>query len=116
RAGIERPVTPMFLFIAFLIFTASLAAAGYYVWSVPRQEQHEIFAGRLRGWGASGGARVRRSSDLIKSEQRGRLGPIGDFVAWIGILRRLQEYITQANLKYRAADVFALSLIIAVVA
>ncbi len=106
----------MFLFIAFLIFTASLAAAGYYVWSVPRQEQQEIFAGRLRELRASGGARVRRSSDLLKSEQRGRLGPIGDFVAWIGVLRRLQEYISQANLKYRAADVFALSLIVAVVA
>jgi tight adherence protein B len=36
-------------------------------------------------------------------------------VAWIGRLRRLQEYIDQANLKYRAAEVFALSLLIAMV-
>ena len=27
----------MFLLVAFLIFTGALGAAGYYVWSVPRQ-------------------------------------------------------------------------------
>jgi tight adherence protein B len=32
----------------------------------------------------------------------------------VGVLRRLQEYIDQANLKYRAADVFGLSILIAV--
>jgi hypothetical protein len=46
--------------------------------------------------------------------QRGSLAFLGDFVSWIGILRRLQIYIDQANLKYRAAEVLSLCLIIAV--
>src|SRR5438046_235195 len=54
------------------------------------------------------GARV--SSDLIKREHRGPLAFLGDFVSWLGVMRRLQAYIVQANLKYRAADVVGLSL------
>src|SRR5258708_27433086 len=38
---------------------------------------------------------------------------LGDFVEWIGVLRRLQEYIDQANLKYRAPEVFALCVMLA---
>ncbi|HNB53645.1 MAG TPA: hypothetical protein PK530_16975, partial [Anaerolineales bacterium] len=56
---------------------------------------------------AGGGA------DLIRREQRGSFAAIGDFVAWVGVLRRLQEMIDQANLKYRAADIFAISIVIA---
>jgi tight adherence protein B len=37
---------------------------------------------------------------------------VGDFVAWIGLLRRLQEFIDQANLKYRATDVFVVSILV----
>src|SRR5258708_5160394 len=104
----------MFLFIAFLIFGGALMAAGYYVWSVPQDHANEILQGRLRELRVSGGARARDSSDLVRKEQRGSLAFLGDFVAWIGVLRRLQEYIDQANLKYRAAEVFALCLLIAV--
>jgi tight adherence protein B len=102
----------MFLFAAFLIFTGALGVAAYYVWNVPQQEAQEVFASRLRELRASSGARTRKASDLVRREQRGRLAPIGDFVAWIGVLRRLQQYIDQANLKYRAAEVFALCVII----
>ncbi len=35
--------------------------------------------------------------------ERGSLASLGDFIYWIGLLRRLQDYIDQANLKYRAA-------------
>lgn len=105
----------MFLFIAFLIFSGALAAAAYYVWSVPQQQEQEILARRLRGLRVSGAARTRTAGDLVRSERRGRLAFLGDFVAWIGVLRRLQEYIDQANLKYRAAEVFALCVLIAVV-
>jgi len=105
----------MFLFLVFLIFTGAMAAAVYYVWAVPRQQEREILAARLRELRLSGGARSRMQGDLVRREQRGLLAPVGDFVAWIGILRRLQKYIDQANLKYRASDVFALCAITAVV-
>jgi tight adherence protein B len=104
----------VFFFIAFLIFTGALAAAGYYAWSVPQQHDQEILATRLRELRLSSGARTRTPSDLVRSEQRGRLAALGDFVAWIGMLPRLQLYIEQANLKYRATEVFALCVMIAV--
>ena len=104
----------MFFFIALLLFTGALAAAGYYAWSVPQQQAQEILATRLRELRMSSGVRTRTSSDLVRREQRGRLAALGDFVAWIGMLRRLQLYIEQANLKYRATEVFALCVMIAV--
>jgi len=105
----------VFFFLVFLIFTGALAVAGYYVWSVPRQQEYEILSHRLRELRLSGGPRTRARTDLIRRDQRGRLGFLGDFVEWIGVLRRLQEYIDQANLKYRAAEMFALSIMIAAV-
>src|SRR6266404_8439754 len=107
----------MFLFIAFLIFTGALMAAGYYTWSVPQQQAQDVLSSRLRELRVSGGGgRSRTSHDLVRREQRGALAFLGDFVAWVGVLRRLQAYIEQANLKYRATDVFALCVIIAAVA
>jgi tight adherence protein B len=103
----------MFLLVAFLIFTGALAAAGYYVWSVPRQQENEILTTRLRELRVPG-SRTRTSGDLIRREQRSALAPLADFFAWVGILRRLQTYINQADLKYRAPEVFGLSLIICV--
>ena len=102
----------MFPLVAFLIFSSAIGVAVYYVWSVPRQQAHEVLAGRLRELRLSAGVRVQAPGDLLRREQRGKLGPLGDFVAWIGVLRRLQDYIDQANLKYRAAEVFALSIVI----
>jgi tight adherence protein B len=104
----------MFLLVSFLIFTGALGAAAYYVWYVPREHAQELLASRLRELRVSGGARLRAATDLVRREQRGSLAFLGDFVSWIGILRRLQLYIDQANLKYRAAEVFSLCLIIAV--
>lgn len=106
----------MFLFLSFLIFIGALGAAAYYVWYVPREEAQELLASRLRELRVSGGARVRAAADLVRREQRGSLAFLGDFVSWLGVLRRLQLYIDQANLKYRAAEVFALCLIIAIAA
>jgi tight adherence protein B len=102
----------MFVLVAFLIFSAALFAAGYYVWQVPQQETEELLAGRLRELRRTSGVRSRVARDLIKSERRGSFAALGDFVQWVGVLRRLQEHIDQANLKYRAADVFSLSLIL----
>jgi tight adherence protein B len=105
----------VFLFIAFLIFTGALGAAGYYVWSVPQQHEQEILTGRLRELRLAGGHRSRMAADLVRRERRGPLAPLGDFVDWIGVLRRLQLMIQQANLRYRAADVFAVCLLITLV-
>jgi tight adherence protein B len=102
----------MFFFVALLIFTGALSAAGYYVWTVPKQEEHEILVNRLRELRVPG-ARTRGTGDLLRRERRGQFAALTDFVAWIGPVRRLQQYIDQANLKYRAPEVLGLSIIIA---
>jgi len=104
----------MFLFIAFLIFTGAFAAAGYYVWSVPQQHSEDVLASRLRELRMAGVSRT-RVGDIVRRQRRGAFAPLGDFVEWIGVLRRLQLSINQANLKYRAADVFVVCLLIALV-
>lgn len=103
----------MFLFAAFLIFTAALLAAGYYVFQVPHREATQALTARMRELRARTNPRTRSAPDLLRREKRGSLAFLGDFVAWIGLLRRLQQYIEQANLAYRAADVFGLCLVIA---
>jgi tight adherence protein B len=81
---------------------------------VPQQQAQQLLASRLRELRLAGGGRSRAASDLVRREQRGRLAFLGDFVAWMGIWRRLQEFIDQANLKYRATEVFALCVLVAV--
>ncbi|MBS1873127.1 MAG: type II secretion system F family protein [Acidobacteria bacterium] len=105
----------MFLFVAFLVFGAALLAAGYFAFTVPQQETEALLAARLRDLRVRGGAGRARASapDLLRRERRGRLAFLGDFFQWIGLLRRLQEYIYQANLKYRATEVFVLCVILA---
>ena len=103
----------MFLFAAFLIFTAALLAAGYYVFQVPHREATQALTARMRELRARTNPRTRSAPDLFRREKRGSLAFLGDFVSWIGLLRRLQQYIEQANLAYRAADVFGLCLVIA---
>jgi tight adherence protein B len=105
----------MFVFIAFLIFAGALFAAGYYVWVAPQQEQNQILASRLRELRSRSGVRTRSAPELIKTEKRGPLAALGDFVQWVGVIRRLQEFIHQADLRYRAADVFSLAMILFVV-
>jgi tight adherence protein B len=104
-----------FLFIAFLIFSGALCFAGYHAFSIPQQEAEQVLAGRLRELRSRGGAaRSRSAPDLLKREQRGSLAVLGDFISWLGVMRRLQEIIDQANLKYRAPEVVALCVIVAV--
>ncbi len=103
----------MFVLVAFLIFSAALLAAGYYAWSVPEQQASEVLTARLRELRARTGGRTRGTLELVREQPRGRFAFLGDFVAWLGLLRRLQEIIDQANLRYRATDVFAVSLLTA---
>ncbi len=104
----------MFFVASFLIFAVALFAAGYYVWTVPQQEAEQMLHGRLRELRANVRSRSKGSSELVRQEHRGSFAFLGDLVSWVGILRRLQETIEQANLKYRAADVFGFSVLLAV--
>jgi tight adherence protein B len=103
----------MFLFLAFLIFTGALGATAYYVWSVPQHEAQELLANRLRELRLAGGGRSRTAGDLVRSERAGRFAPLAGLVGFIGVHRRLQLHIDQANLRYRGSDVLLLSVAIA---
>jgi tight adherence protein B len=103
----------MFTVAALLIVTAAVFLAGYFVWSVPEQEAEHALGGRLRDLRASARTRTRSSQELLRREHRGTFAFLGDLVTWVGVLRRLQELIQQADLKYRAADVFGFSLLLA---
>ena len=102
----------MFVFIAFLIFTGALLGAAWYIFMVPEQAAQQVLAGRLRELRARSGTRAKGAPDLLRREQRGSLAYLGDFIGWIGVLRRLQTYIDQANLKYRAPEVATFCVLI----
>jgi tight adherence protein B len=104
----------MFVVVAWLIFSGALVLAGYYVWSVPQQQEQQALAGRLRELRANVRSRS-HAPELLRREQRGRFDFLSDVVTWLGVMRRLQELIHQADLKYRAADVFGLSLLLGIV-
>ncbi len=108
----------MFVLVAFLLFSVALFGVAYYVWVIPQQEAARILDARLRSVrSTAGGGKQRAASDLMRTEaKRGAFAFLGDFVAWLGIVRRLQIYITQANLTYRAADVAGISIASALIA
>src|SRR4051812_42366448 len=103
-----------FFLIVGVLFSIALYAAGYYVWSVPQQEAESHLSARLRELRAHMRSRNQKSPELLRRHHRGSFAFLGDLVTWVGVLRRLQETIEQANLKYRAADVFGVSLMLAV--
>ena len=84
------------------------------MWSVPEQEAAERLGSRLRELRAHMRSRSQKAPELLRREHRGQFAFLGDLVTWVGVLRRLQTVIEQANLKYRAADVFGLSVALAV--
>ncbi len=101
-----------FSLIAVAIFTTALLVAGYIAWAVPQNEYRRHLGSRMREVRAHLSSRVRVAADLVRQERRGSLAFLGDFIAWVGLLRRLQEYIRQANLSYRAADVMVVCILI----
>jgi len=103
----------LFLLAAGTIFSVAAFGAGYYVWSIPEQEAEDVLRGRLRDLRTNTRRAARSQPELLKREQRGSFAFLGDLVTWVGMLRRLQEIIRQANLKYRAADVLGISLALA---
>jgi tight adherence protein B len=104
----------MFVVVAFIIFSAALFGVGYYVWTIPQQKQTQALSGRLRELRAHMRGRAKGPGELLRQEHRGSFAFLGDLVTWVGVLRRLQVTIDQANLKYRAADVFGISVVLAV--
>jgi len=103
----------LFLLAAGLIFSVAIIGAGYYVWSVPEQEAQDVLRARLRELRTNTRRSVQSQPELLRREQRGSFAFLGDLVTWVGVLRRLQEMVQQANLKYRAADVLGISLALA---
>src|SRR6266568_5672498 len=103
-----------FFLITGVLFSIALYAAGYYVWSIPEQEASDRLGGRLRELRAHMRSRTQKAPELLRREHRGQFAFLGDLVTWVGVLRRLQTIIEQANLKYRAADVFGVSVMLAV--
>src|SRR5579863_7934386 len=106
----------MFVLVAMVIFSVAMYIAAYYVWTVPQREAERLLAGRMRGLRASMRGHQKSAPELVRREHRGSFAFLGDLVTWVGILRRLQETIEQANLKYRAADVFGFSVLLAATA
>ena len=107
----------MFVLVAFLVFSGALFGVAYYAWVMPQQEASRILDARLRGVrSARRGAKERGANDLVRRERRGTFAFLGDFVEWLGVVRRLQKYIVQANLPYRAADVAGICVALAILA
>jgi tight adherence protein B len=104
----------MFLFVAFLLFSAALFGSGYYVWVVPRREAARELDLRLRGIRTS--RSIRQSADLVRRERTGMLEFLSDFVGWLRIVKSLQTRIDQADLTWRAVDVAVISAAIALLA
>lgn len=102
-----------FFLVVGSLFSLVLYGVGYYLWSVPEQHAAEELGGRLRELRAHMRTRA-KAPELLRREHRGSFAFLGDLVTWMGVLRRLQETIQQADLKYRAADVAGLSVAIGV--
>lgn len=107
-----------FFIVAGVIFTVAFWIAAHYVFGVPQQQAEQAISARLRELRARSGGRSSgggdRQAGLMRAEQKGTFAIFSDFVAWVGVLRRLQETIDQANLKYRAVDVFVLCMMIGI--
>jgi tight adherence protein B len=100
----------IFFLVVAALFSVAMLVAGHFIWSVPEQENARALGLRMRELRAHMRGRTRNSPELLRREHRGTFAFLGDLVTWVGLLRRLQETIDQANLKYRAADVFGVSV------
>ena len=95
-----------------ILFSAALLVAAHFVWTVPEQERARALAHRIGELRAQ--ARGAAGPELVRRPQRGSFAFLEDFVQWLGLIRRLQEIIDQANLKHHAGNVIA--LVVALVA
>ncbi len=100
----------MFILVTFLIFSAALFGVAYFAWVVPEKQAAQDLSSRLRGARAAVRTQRDRGGDLVNQERRGQFALLSDFMEWLGVVRRLQTWITQANLTYRAADTAGLCI------
>jgi tight adherence protein B len=107
----------MFVFVAFLLFSGAFSGAAYYIWVIPQQEAARALDARLRSVRSTTRSPGERGAhDLMRrAQRRGAFAFLGDFVEWLGFVRRLQVFIHQANLTYRAADVVGMCVVIALI-
>lgn len=105
----------MFVLVAIVIFTIATAIASHYAFTIPERERAQVVSTRLRELRARTGNASKRNTggrDLIRREDTGTFGFLGGWFSFAGGLRKLQAFIDQGDLKYRAADVAVLSLLL----
>ena len=104
----------LFFLVAFVLFAGAFLAAGYYVFALPEKAAAGTLQQRLRDLRAQAAGGERRSSraDLFRREERGSFAWLGELISWGGALAKLQKTINQADMKYRAADVAGLTLLL----
>jgi len=98
----------MFLFVAFVLFSAALFGSAWYVWVIPRRKEESLLDAPLRDVRTPRSG-SRSGSDLLRRERAGTLEFLGGFIGWLRIAKRLQTRIDQANLAWRAVDVVGIS-------
>lgn len=105
----------MFIIAAFIIFSCAIFGMAYYVWVIPQNEGARVLSRRLRDVRGNVRSRTRSSPDLLRREDLGTFAFLGSLFSRLSLLGRFQAVIQQANLKYRAQDVFIIAIIMAVV-
>jgi len=104
----------LFFLVSFVLFAAAYFAASYYAFSVPQKAAAGTLQQRLRDLRAqaAGGERRTSRADLLRREERGSFAWLGELISWGNTLAKLQKTINQADMKYRAADVAGLTVLL----
>ena len=101
--------------LCLVFFSVAGWLAAHYVWRIPQRQEEERLNVRMRELRARAAVqRQRTGGDLLRRESVGTFS-FATFLDWVKPLKRLQQIIEQANLKYRATDVFTVSVILFVV-
>ena len=101
--------------LCLVFFSVAGWLAAHYVWRIPQRQEEERLNVRMRELHTRAAVqRQRTGGDLLRRESVGTFS-FATFLDWVKPLKRLQQIIEQANLKYRATDVFTVSVILFVV-
>jgi len=99
--------------LCFIFFSVATGIAVHYVWRIPQRQEAERLNARMRELRARANVqRQRTGGDLLRRESTGTFAFFASVLDWVKPLKRLQQIIEQANLKYRATDVFTVSIIL----
>ena len=98
--------------LCLVLFSAAGWAAAHYIWRIPQRQEEERLNVRMSELRARAAVqRQRTGGDLLRRESVGTFS-FATFLDWVKPLKRLQQIIVQADLKYRATDVFTVSVIL----